>query len=209
MTFSRRLARDPKGNISKTLEETKAPNGYLLDGAYMQAGDKSEQIKGLYLTQITEDGDLAVLFGSNQFSVSDKVIRGGVKIQKRDLETGDTKPQGSATLKDTAFDIISLNDNSVLVEGKLYKKNEVVKTIHTDIEGVASTSADLLPYGKFRIVESEAPNGYLTDGAKPIDFTITENGKIVDLTDEAHSIYNQIKRGDIEGVKIGAGTHNG
>jgi len=110
-------------------------------------------------------------------------------------------------LKDTAFDIISLNDNSVLVEGKLYKKNEVVKTIRTDIEGVASTSSDLLPYGKFRIVESEAPDGYLTDGAKPIDFTITENGKIVDLTDEAHSIYNQIKRGDIEGVKIGAGTH--
>ena len=65
-----------------------------------------------------------------------KVIRGGVKIQKRDLETGDTKPQGSATLKDTAFDIISLNNNSVLVEGKLYKKNEVVKTIRTDIEGM-------------------------------------------------------------------------
>ena len=195
----------PLGTL--TVEETKAPNGYLLDGAYMQAGDKSEQIKGLYVTQITEDGDLAVLSGSNQFSVSDKVIRGGVKIQKRDLETGDTKPQGSATLKDTAFDIISLKDNAVLVEGKLYKKNEVVKTIRTDIEGVASTSADLLPYGKFRIVESEAPNGYLTDGAKPIDFTITENGKIVDLTDKAHSIYNQIKRGDIEGVKIGAGTH--
>ena len=195
----------PLGTL--TVEETKAPNGYLLDGAYMQAGDKSEQIKGLYVTQITEDGDLAVLTGSNQFSVSDKVIRGGVKIQKRDLETGDTKPQGSATLKDTAFDIISLNNNSVLVEGKLYKKNEVVKTIHTDLEGVASTSFDLLPYGKFRIVESEAPNGYLTDGAKPIDFTITENGKIVDLTDKAHSIYNQIKRGDIEGVKIGAGTH--
>ena len=135
------------------------------------------------------------------------LFRSGVKIQKRDLETGDTKPQGSATLKDTAFDIISLNDNAVLVEGKLYKKNEVVKTIRTDIEGVGSTSADLLPYGKFRIVESEAPNGYLTDGAKPIDFTITENGKIVDLTDETHSIYNQIKRGDIEGVKIGAGTH--
>ena len=195
----------PLGTL--TVEETKAPNGYLLDGAYMQAGDKSEQIKGLCVTQITEDGDLAVLSGSNQFSASDKVIRGGVKIQKRDLETGDTKPQGSATLKDTAFDIISLNDNSVLVEGKLYKKNEVVKTIRTDIEGIASTSADLLPYGNFRIVESEAPDGYLTDGAKPIDFTITENGKIVDLTDKAHSIYNQIKRGDIEGVKIGAGTH--
>jgi hypothetical protein len=33
------------------------------------------------------------------------------------------------------------------------------------------------------------------------------DGEIVDLTDEAHSIYNQIIRGDIEGVKIGAGTH--
>ena len=60
----------PLGTL--TIEETKAPNGYLLEGAYMQAGDKSEQIKGLYVTQITEDGDLAVLSGSNQFSVSDK-----------------------------------------------------------------------------------------------------------------------------------------
>ena len=29
----------------------------------------------------------------------------------------------------------------------------------------------------------------------------------MDLTDKSHSVYNQIKRGDIEGVKIGAGTH--
>ena len=35
----------PLGTL--TVEETKAPSGYLLDGAYMQAGDKSEQIKGL------------------------------------------------------------------------------------------------------------------------------------------------------------------
>ncbi|EGT4676320.1 SrtB-anchored collagen-binding adhesin [Thomasclavelia cocleata] len=195
----------PLGTL--TVEETKSPSGYLLEGAYMQADGSEEQIKGMYLTQITEDGDLAVLSGSNQYHVSDKVIRGGVKIQKRDLETGDTKAQGGATLKDTTFEIISLNDNAVLVEGKLYKKNEVVKTIYTNIEGIASTSADLLPYGKYRLSEQKPPEGYLTDGAKPIDFEITENGKIVDLTDEAHSIYNQIKRGDIEGVKIGAGSH--
>ena len=35
----------PLGTL--TVEETKAPNGYLLEGAYMQTGDKSEQIKGL------------------------------------------------------------------------------------------------------------------------------------------------------------------
>ena len=195
----------PLGTL--TVEETKAPDGYLLDGAYMQAGDSTEQIKGMYLTQITEDGELAVLSGSNQYSVSDQVIRGGVKIQKRDLETKDTKAQGSATLKDTVFAIISLNENSVLVEGKLYKKNETVKTIQTGIDGIATTTVDLLPYGKYKLEETKAPEGYLTDGAKAIEFSITENGKIVDLTDESHSIYNQIKRGDLEGVKIGAGTH--
>ena len=195
----------PLGTI--TVEEKAAPNGYLLEGAYMQAAGSSEQIKGVYVAQITEDGELAALSGSNQYSVSDKVIRGGVKIQKRDLETKDTKAQGGATLKDTAFEIISLNDNAVLVDGKLYNKNEVVKTIHTGVDGIAVTDADTLPYGKYRIEESNAPEGYLTDGAKPIEFEITEDGKIVDLTDETHSIYNQIKRGDLEGVKIGDGTH--
>jgi hypothetical protein len=195
----------PLGTI--TVEEKAAPNGYLLEGAYMQAAGSSEQIKGVYVAQITEDGELAALSGSNQYSVSDKVIRGGVKIQKRDLETKDTKAQGGAILKDTAFEIISLNDNAVLVDGKLYNKNEVVKTIHTGVDGIAATDADTLPYGKYRIEESNAPEGYLTDGAKPIEFEITEDGKIVDLTDETHSIYNQIKRGDLEGVKIGDGTH--
>ena len=195
----------PLGTI--TVEEKAAPNGYLLEGAYMQVAGSSEQIKGVYVAQITEDGELAALSGSNQYSVSDKVIRGGVKIQKRDLETKDTKAQGGATLKDTAFEIISLNDNAVLVDGKLYNKNEVVKTIHTGVDGIAATDADTLPYGKYRIEESNAPEGYLTDGAKPIEFEITEDGKIVDLTDETHSIYNQIKRGDLEGVKIGDGTH--
>ena len=173
----------------------------------MQAAGSSEQIKGVYVAQITEDGELAALSGSNQYSVLDKVIRGGVKIQKRDLETKDTKAQGGATLKDTAFTIISLNDNAVLVDGKLYNKNEVVKTIHTGVDGIAATDADTLPYGRYKISESKNPTGYLTTGAVDREFDIVNDGEIVDLTDEAHSIYNQIKRGDIEGVKIGAGTH--
>ena len=195
----------PLGTI--TVEEKTAPNGYLLEGAYMQATGNSEQIKGVYVTQITEDGELAALSGSNQYSVSDKVIRGGVKIQKRDLETKDTKAQGGATLKDTAFTIISLNDNAVLVNGKLYNKNEVVKTIHTGVDGIAATDADTLPYGHYKISESKNPTGYLTTGAVDREFDIVNDGEIVDLTDEAHSIYNQIIRGDIEGVKIGDGTH--
>ena len=108
----------PLGTL--TVTETKAPNGYLLDGAYMQADGSSEQIKGTYLTQISEDSELAVLSGSNQYSVSDKVIRGGVKIQKRDLETKDTKAQGSATLQYTVkiVDKVTLDG---LETGRKYK----------------------------------------------------------------------------------------
>jgi len=195
----------PLGTI--TVEESKAPNGYLLDGAYMQANGGKEQIKGVYVAQITENGELAVLNGGNAHSISNKAIRGGVKIQKRDFETKDTKPQGSASLKDTSFTIITLNDNPVLVDGKMYANGEVVKTIHTDIDGMATTGADTLPFGHYKMVESEAPTGYLKDGAVTREFDIVKDGEIVDLTTAETSIYNQIKRGDIEGVKISDGTH--
>jgi len=195
----------PLGTI--TVEEKAAPNGYLLEGAYMQADGSSEKINGIYVAQVTEDGELAALSGGNQYSISDKVIRGGVKIQKRDLETKDTKPQGGATLKDTEFTITTLNDNPVLVDGKSYSKNEVVKTILSTDGGIATTAADTLPYGHYRLDEVTPPEGYLKDGAVSREFDIVNNGEIVDLTDEAHSVYNQIKRGDLEGVKIGDGTH--
>ena len=195
----------PLGTI--TVEESKAPNGYLLDGAYMQANGSKEQIRGVYVAQITENGELAVLSGSNTYSISDKAIHGGVKIQKRDLETKDTKPQGSATFKDTVFSIVTLNSNPVLVDGKSYTNSEAVKTIYADTNGVAATDADTLPFGHYKIVESEAPTGYLKDGAVAHEFDIVNDGEIVDLTAEETSIYNQIKRGDIEGVKIGNGTH--
>ena len=55
----------PLGTL--TVEETKAPNGYLLEGAYMQAGDKSEQIKGLYVTQITVTATLPYLLEVTSF----------------------------------------------------------------------------------------------------------------------------------------------
>ncbi len=187
----------PLGTI--TVEEKSAPNGYLLDGAYLHVNGTSEQVTGVYVAQVTENGERAILNGGNQYFVSDKVTRGGVKIQKRDLETKDTKPQGDATIKNTAFTITSLNENPVLVDGKLYQKNEAVKTIYTGISGIAKTSIDTLPYGHYRIDEVTPPEGYLTNGAVSREFDIVDNEKIVDLTSEEKSIYNQIIRG---GVKI-------
>lgn len=36
--------------------------------------------------------------------------------------------------------------------------------------------------GHDRMTEKECPNGYLNDGKLTVDFDITEDGKIVDLT---------------------------
>ena len=74
----------PLGTLS--IEETKAPEGYKLDGAYLQASGSSTKIIGKYVTQITQNGNLASLKGGNEFSVADKIKRGDFKLTKIDTD---------------------------------------------------------------------------------------------------------------------------
>ena len=74
----------PLGTIS--IEETKAPEGYSLEGAYLQASGSSTKITGKYVTQITQNGNLASLKGGNEFSVADKIKRGDFKLTKIDTD---------------------------------------------------------------------------------------------------------------------------
>lgn len=74
----------PLGTIS--IEETKAPEGYNLDGAYLQVGGVGEKITGKYVAQITQNGNLAQLKGDNTFKVSDKIKRGDFKLTKIDTD---------------------------------------------------------------------------------------------------------------------------
>lgn len=74
----------PLGTIS--IEETKAPEGYNLDGAYLQVGGVGEKITGKYVAQITQNGNLASLKGGNTFKVSDKIKRGDFKLTKIDTD---------------------------------------------------------------------------------------------------------------------------
>ena len=78
------LAVLPLGTIS--IEETKAPEGYNLDGAYLQVGGVGEKITGKYVAQITQNGNLASLKGGNTFKVSDKIKRGDFKLTKIDTD---------------------------------------------------------------------------------------------------------------------------
>lgn len=78
------LAVLPLGTIS--IEETKAPEGYKLDGAYLQVGGTGTKITGKYVAQITQNGNLASLKGGNTFKVSDKIKRGDFKLTKIDTD---------------------------------------------------------------------------------------------------------------------------
>lgn len=180
----------PLGTV--TVQESKAPAGYLLNDT-------------VFVQMISSEGDKETVSIYQAPDVPEQVIRGGVKVQKRDIETGEAAPQGSASLEGAEFTITSLNDHPVLVEGKEYEKDQVVKTLTTDKNGSVSTEADLLPYGHYRIDEAKAPEGYLNEGRISLEFDITENGKIVELTSKDQSISNQVIRGDLELVKVSDG----
>ena len=194
----------PLGTVS--IEETKAPQGYLLENAYWKAKGSGEKITGPYITQICQEENGAALRGGNQYGIYNQVIRGSVKIRKRDLDTKSSLPQGSATLSNAVFVVVSLNKNAVIIDGKVYGRHDTIMTIETDENGIAQTPDRLLPYGEYRILETGAPTGYLDQGIWRQEFSITKDGETVDLTDAEHSIQNRVKRGDFELCKIDADT---
>lgn len=180
----------PLGTV--TVQETKAPAGYFVnDTIFVQ------KISG------TSESETINVYQSSE--VPEQIYRGGVQIQKRDLETGEAAAQGNATLEGAEFTIITLNENPVIVNGETYENGEAVLTLTTDENGLASTDADTLPYGHYRVDETKAPEGYLNEGRISLEFDITEDGKIVELTAEDQSISNQVIRGDLELVKVSDG----
>lgn len=74
----------PLGTL--VVEETKAPNGYNMDGAYLTAAGSTDKIEGKYVAQITKEGNIVKLNGGNEYSVSDRVIRGDISFTKMDEE---------------------------------------------------------------------------------------------------------------------------
>lgn len=98
----------PYGNY--IAKESKAPAGYNNSGVVQR------------LFQIREQG-VVVNLNTSATAVKNDVIRGGVRVEKWDNETNEKAPQGSATLEGAVFQIVSFNDQPVMVNGKEYQKN--------------------------------------------------------------------------------------
>ncbi len=189
-----------------TITETGAPEGYMLEGTFCDEEERTVNAGEIYYTQLVDSGSDRGsgiwICGGNVYSQSDAVIRGGVKVQKRDLGSGRPEAEGNATFAGTVFEIINDNDQPVLVCEDLFQPGEVVMTLVADENGYAQTDPDVLPYGSYRLVEAEAPTGNLLGSivlpaTVSLDFCIEEEGVIVDLTGEDLSVTDQVKRGDV------------
>ena len=175
----------PLGTV--TIQETKAPSGYLIDSQ-------------IFVRQIKGEGTIEPVDVYNEVIVSEKVIRGGVSIEKWDFETKNKVPQGSATLAGAEFTITNQSAKAVIVDGKSYEKGKEIMTIKSDEEGIASTKNAVLPYGEYQISETKAPDGYLPEGENLTqNFSIRKNGELVELNTEKTAAQNKVIRG---GVKI-------
>ena len=138
-----------------------------------------------------------------EFTCPNEVVRGGVLIEKRDLESGLLTPLGGASLDGTLFEITNKSVNSVYVDGALYAPGEVCATIEV-VDGVAQTDARALPYGTYQMVESKPGEGYLHTDQTVRSFQIRQDGQVIEFRD-GDAAYNQVIRGDLQFVKVGEG----
>ncbi|MDD6615601.1 MAG: SpaA isopeptide-forming pilin-related protein, partial [Lachnospiraceae bacterium] len=163
------------------VRETVPPKGYQIDMA-------------VKTVTITEEGQYDKL----SYTYQDPVIRGGIRVNKYDIEVNAVGGrQGDAALAGAVFTIINESSHPVIVDGKEYANGEVVAALTTGEDGTAATSASALPYGTYRITETKAPYGYLLSGeniAKTVQ--IRENGRV--MTDE---VKEDVIRGGIRIAK--------
>ena len=184
------ITTDAKGFASTTgdclpfgkyiIRETSGNGGYLVTAPDIHA-------------TVSEDGKIY------SFTAKDEIARGGVKVSKRDLESGLPTSLGAANLDGTRFEVKSLNEDPVICGGVTFQKGEVITEL-TIKNGEASTAADLLPFGRYTIQEVAVGDGYLLTDGKAHEFDISKDGQIVNGVEGA--VKNQVKRGDLEFVKV-------
>lgn len=173
----------PYGNYE--IIEATAPTGYLSTGAIRQT------------FSIMQDG-INVELKTSATTIKNDVIRGGVEIEKWDIERDTrTLKQGDATLEGSVLEIWNRSINSVVVNGQEYAPGTVVYTMATNADGWAGTSNELLPYGTYEIIEATPPTGYLNTGIIKRTFQIREDGVVVSMLASDEVIKNDVIRGGV------------
>lgn len=163
----------PLGTI--TIQETKAPNNYTTDGGYLKANGEQFSANDKMTFQIVNENSMAVIHAGNVFTKKEDAIRGGYKLEKQDWSTGATA-EGDASLAGAEFDLYYLGDGTDsnvsikldkdgdgLGEGTEYLPSDTTPIDHITVgeDGTYTSSSTYLSYGKYKVVETKSPEGYL------------------------------------------------
>lgn len=163
----------PLGTI--TIQETKAPNNYTTDGGYLKANGEQFSANDKMTFQIVNENSMAVIHAGNVFTKKEDAIRGGYKLEKQDWSTGATA-EGDASLAGAEFDLYYLGDGTDsnvsikldkdgdgLGEGTEYLPSDTTPIDHITVgeDGTYTSSATYLGFGKYKVVETKSPEGYL------------------------------------------------
>jgi len=141
---------------------------------------------------------VTVSLAASDTTIKNNIIRGGVEIEKWDIERNQSGlKQGDTTLAGTVLEIWNRSTDSVIVGGTLFAPNTIVHTLTTNADGWAGTAGNLLPYGSYEIIERTAPTGYLNTGITRQSFQIRSHGVIVSLRTSDTAIKNDIIRGGV------------
>lgn len=177
-----------------TFQEIEAPEGYVKDDT-------------IFTRTVTGSVDGTAQINTYNLPIVDNTPKkGGISVEKRDLETNELTPQGGANLDGTQFVIVNENDKGAFVDGIERQPGEVCKILTIE-NGVAATDDQTLPYGDYSIQEKVPGQGYnLTDGEKRY-FTISENHQMVHYSDtvegaEGGAFKNAVIRGDLKFIKV-------
>ena len=179
----------PLGTL--TIEETKAPAGYLLN---------SHDVHTVHIT--SDNTSVEEVHSYVVPKHKEQVNRGDIRIEKLDKELMSNKTQGDATLEGITFAVVNLNAQAVKTSMGMCEPQQVcarITTTNKDGHFIAQTSDQDLPYGHYRIYEESSNDSYLNNGFEA-EFDITHDKELVSLTDTSSCAKDSVVRG---GIKLG------
>ena len=133
------------------------------------------QTKGWEGRDKIDDFDVFICDNSKPYSyiINDKIFESYLKVVKVDAETGKTIPYEGAGFQ------IYAPDNTLITMSVPYPSNLTIDTFYTNSEGYLITP-EMLVYDKgYKLVEVQAPYGYVLDST-PVTFDITEGNATED-----------------------------
>lgn len=140
------------------------------------------------------------LIFTKTLAMEKEVEAGDIGIEKLDVESMLKSPLGAASLEGTTFAITNKSKESVCVDGVFFAQDEVIMNIAVS-EGTARTYNFALPYGTYDIQEQTAGTGYLASDTQRRTCSVRTDQSYQKLSGN-NSAANQVKRGDIDFIKV-------